>query len=155
MNDGVGMNTPPRGAGNDVGMDDGGEKRGRSYLLLSEHRIIAEGTEHMDREYVHGTRSKTDTQCVIAVSNVHDPTFVPRYANPMEEPIDVGQFVFWKRSEIVEVEEFGPQHKKHRCDARQNYLKAARRQETRYQKSLSEVIQSFEEGETWYKDPPR
>lgn len=66
-----------------------------------------------------------------------------KVSHPLEE---VGQFVLWNRSAMVGNEAGSVCHKGKRLAARRYNLKAARRQESRYQKKPKKVVKSFPEG---------
>ena len=80
----------------------------------------------------HGRPINKETQAIFCVNRVFEETFVPSLHNPMQEPIEPGQYVAWKRSNIVEDEEENTTHRRVRLVAREGYLKAARRQDSRY-----------------------
>ncbi|KAK7091747.1 hypothetical protein V1264_009390 [Littorina saxatilis] len=122
-------------------------KRGRQYLLLSENHIVGAGTEHTNIPSVNGMKVNPHEHAVMSVDQVFDPACVPTEGNPMQEPLEVGQFVLWRRSAVVE-NEASAVHRDKRLAARRNFLTAARRQESRYQKKLNDVTKSFSEGNT-------
>lgn len=115
---------------------------------MSDNVIVCSGTEHTNLDVVHGVKVTKTTHAVFSVDEVFVPTHVPTIANPMNEPLEVGQFVLWKRTATVQNEEGNTAHKEKRLVARNNYLKAARRQDTRYQKKVKDVTQSFQNGHT-------
>ena len=125
------------------GLRTAGLKRGKECLLLFDNQIVGAGTEHRNREFVHGVKVDPRFHAAVSVDEVFVSNFVPTEANPMKEPLEVGQFVLWKKSAIVENEDAGTLHRDGRLEARKNYLKAARRQETRYQKKVKQITKSF------------
>ena len=94
----------------------------------------------------HGRPINKETEAIFCVNRVFEETFVPSLHNPMQEPIEPGQYVAWKRSNIVEDEEENTTHRRVRLVAREGYLKAARRQDSRYQSSIKEFVKEFEIG---------
>ena len=97
-------------------------KRGRDFLLLHDNYLVAAGIEEPNRSIIHGSAVNKESYAVLSVSEVFDSSFVPVEANPVEEPLMVGQFVLWKPCDMVENDDSGSRHNKHRLCARRNYL---------------------------------
>ncbi|KAK7097055.1 KRAB-A domain-containing protein 2-like [Littorina saxatilis] len=122
-------------------------KRGREYILLHDHRMIATGTECPSRNMIHGQSVNTSSHAVVSVTEVHDAEFIPVEDNPFEECIEIGQFVTWRRSQMFDVDE-GDSHREERMQARKKYLKAAKKQESRYVKKVASRTKVYSLGDT-------
>ncbi|KAK7096975.1 hypothetical protein V1264_004017 [Littorina saxatilis] len=122
-------------------------KRGREYILLHDHRMIATGTECPSRNMIHGQSVNTSSHAVVSVTEVHDAEFIPVEDNPFEEYIEIGQFVTWRRSQMFDVDE-GDSHREERMQARKKYLKAAKKQESRYVKKVASRTKVYSLGDT-------
>lgn len=123
-------------------------KRGKEYLLMHRNSIVGAGTEQINRAVIHVVRVDATSHAVLSVDMVTDGSHVPAEGNPAEEALQIGQFVLWNRCNLVENEEDGTQHKKHRFAARRNFLKAAQKQEKRYERQVGDFVLLYSKGDT-------
>jgi hypothetical protein len=107
-------------------------KRGREYHLLHGARIVAVGMEFCNQEVVHGQTIDPQHQGAFQVTSVIDQDFVPTSGNPFEEPLSEGQFVIWELASTTPGELLDTPHSKVRKIARDNYLKAANKQQVNF-----------------------
>ena len=118
------------------------------YLLLSDKTLVATGTEATSMTIIHGHPVNKDTPGINTVNTVLEVDFIPKEGNPMEEPIQPGQFVLWDHTGTIQDEEEDTSHLNIRLDARINFLKAAKRWEARYQTQTNDFVKEFQIGQT-------
>ncbi|CAH1264333.1 KRBA2 [Branchiostoma lanceolatum] len=123
-------------------------KHGRDYHLLHGARIVAAGTEILDRETVHGQTIDRQHQAVFQLTTITDPTHVPTPGNPFDEPLDVGQFIIWETQQTIPVDHPDTPHGKVRKIATSNYLKAANRQQKNFDAKVKKLIKHYSLGDT-------
>lgn len=81
------------------------------------------------------------------VTKVIDPDYVPATNNPYKETLDIGQFIAWPLTDIVEDSDCATPHGKVRKVAKDNYLNNARRAQKQYNKN-NKVKSDYVVGDT-------
>ena len=118
------------------------EQLSSNYILQYQGFIVAKGTLIKNRSVIHGHEFNIQSHSIKQITEVVDADFIPEDGNPFGETMTEGQYVLWKNEELFSQECSGL-HEGIRKSARENYLKTAQKQQTKYDNKCATLRKKY------------